>query len=303
MINDLDIRFSVLTTVFNKAEHVAEAIESVLQQSYENFELILVDDCSSDDSLKIARKFAAKDSRVKVFENESNLGDYPNRNKAISLASFEHLKFLDADDVMQRDALKTYAEVVRAAGQSEPLYYFHCQVSSMNGLFRLTELDARDCFRRGYVAGMRMFHAAPNSCLYRKSVFDRHGAFRVERMTGDYEMAHRLAFAGPVGLVETPKVLSSWRLHANQESQSNRTDLSVASDYVRISLKYLELAKNFFSQEEFRNIRRSRIRIEAQRFRSALGSCEIGTVLRVHKNLNFSLLTILPYVFRAHKLQ
>ena len=79
------IKFSVLTTVYNREQFLAEAIESVLGQSYPHFELILVDDCSVDSSLEIAKKYEQLDSRVKVFVNDKNLGDYPNRNRAISL--------------------------------------------------------------------------------------------------------------------------------------------------------------------------------------------------------------------------
>src|SRR6185369_13268101 len=72
---------SVLMTAYNREKYVAAAIESVLAQRFTDFELIVVDDRSSDRTLEIAKEYEARDSRVRVFANERNLGDYPNRNR------------------------------------------------------------------------------------------------------------------------------------------------------------------------------------------------------------------------------
>jgi glycosyltransferase involved in cell wall biosynthesis len=66
---------SVLMTSYNREKYIGEAIESVLESTYNNFELIIVDDCSTDNTVKIAKSFAEKDARVKVFCNDKNPGD------------------------------------------------------------------------------------------------------------------------------------------------------------------------------------------------------------------------------------
>ena len=91
---------SVLLTAYNRQEYIAASIESVLGQSCGDFELIVTDDRSSDETLSIAREYERRDSRVRVHANERNLGDYGNRNFAASLATGEFLKFHDSDDVM-----------------------------------------------------------------------------------------------------------------------------------------------------------------------------------------------------------
>src|SRR5690349_18425307 len=104
---------SVLMTSYNREKYIAEAIESVLASSYKNFELIIVDDCSRDKTVAIAKEYAAKDGRVKVFVNEKNLGDYPNRNQAASYAKGKYIKFLDADDLIYHyglDVMVNYME-------------------------------------------------------------------------------------------------------------------------------------------------------------------------------------------------
>src|SRR5438105_8866055 len=96
---------SVLTTAYNREKYIAQAIESVLASSFKDFELIIVDDCSKDHTMEIARRYTS-DPRVQVHTNEKNLGDYPNRNRAASLACGKYLKYLDSDDVIYPHGLQ-----------------------------------------------------------------------------------------------------------------------------------------------------------------------------------------------------
>ncbi|MEP7108244.1 MAG: glycosyltransferase family A protein [Ferruginibacter sp.] len=98
---------SVLMTAYNREKYIAEAITSVLSSTYTNFELIIVDDCSSDKTVTIAREFEAKDCRVKLYVNDKNLGDYPNRNKAAGYATGVYLVSVDSDDMIFKDGIET----------------------------------------------------------------------------------------------------------------------------------------------------------------------------------------------------
>jgi glycosyltransferase involved in cell wall biosynthesis len=75
MVNDSPVKplVSVLMTAYNREKYIAEAIQSVLSSSYTNFELIIVDDRSSDRTVEIARSFEKRDSRIRVYVNEQNL--------------------------------------------------------------------------------------------------------------------------------------------------------------------------------------------------------------------------------------
>lgn len=97
---------SVLMTAYNREKYIAEAIESVLASTYENFELIIVDDCSVDRTVEIAKKYEAKDNRVKVYVNEKNLGQFPNRNKASEYAKGEYIYYADSDDKLYKNGLE-----------------------------------------------------------------------------------------------------------------------------------------------------------------------------------------------------
>jgi len=100
-------------TAYNREKYIAEAIESVLASTYNNYELIIVDDCSSDNTVKIAQIYAANDNRINIYVNEANLGDYPNRNKAASYAKGVYLMSVDSDDKILPEGILVCLDLMR----------------------------------------------------------------------------------------------------------------------------------------------------------------------------------------------
>lgn len=96
---------SVLMTAYNREKYIGEAIDSVLSSTFTNFELIIVDDCSTDNTVAIAQSYYIKDDRIKIFVNDKNIGDYPNRNRAANYAIGKYLKYVDSDDKIYPDGL------------------------------------------------------------------------------------------------------------------------------------------------------------------------------------------------------
>jgi glycosyltransferase involved in cell wall biosynthesis len=90
--------FSVITITYNSSQFIRDAIESVLSSSYTNFEYIIGDDCSIDNTWEIINDF--NDSRIVKYRNDTNLGEYPNRNKAVTIAKGDWILFIDGDDVI-----------------------------------------------------------------------------------------------------------------------------------------------------------------------------------------------------------
>ena len=85
--------------VYNCEKYVRDAILSVVNQTYKNWELIICDDCSTDSSLKIISELAKNDQRIKVLKNENNSGTAVSRNKCLEIARGDYIGFLDSDDM------------------------------------------------------------------------------------------------------------------------------------------------------------------------------------------------------------
>ncbi|MEI7702826.1 MAG: glycosyltransferase family A protein, partial [Planctomycetia bacterium] len=91
---------SVLMTVYNREKYLSDAIQSVLASTFQDFELLLLDDGSRDRSVEIARHWEMQDQRVRLHVNQKNLGDYGNRMQAASLARGTYIKYVDSDDLI-----------------------------------------------------------------------------------------------------------------------------------------------------------------------------------------------------------
>src|SRR5947207_13744185 len=102
---------SILTTAYNRDKYIAQAIESVLASSFKDFELIIVDDCSKDYTVEIARRYTS-DPRVQVHVTERNLGGYPNRDPAASLPAGRYLKYIGPDHYLHPQGLETQVALV-----------------------------------------------------------------------------------------------------------------------------------------------------------------------------------------------
>lgn len=104
---------SIVVPVYNAAHFLAETIGYVQKQTYTDWELLLVDDCSKDDSMQIAYKFAGADARVKPIRQETNGGAAKARNRGIQEAKGRFLCFLDADDIWEKDKLEKELKFLR----------------------------------------------------------------------------------------------------------------------------------------------------------------------------------------------
>lgn len=223
-------KLSVLTTCYNREAYISECIDSILNSSFQDFELILVDDRSTDRSWEIIKSYAAKDARIIAHRNDKNLGDYPNRNKAASLASGTYLKYVDADDVIGHFFLDILvhsmdqfpeAGIGLSGGRTWPYPTF---------------LDPKEAITQYYRGEHTAFSRSPLMSILRKSTFDDIGGFSGRQHSGDFELWHMMTAKS--GLVLLPS--SAWvRIHPDQESQANRTDPRVNFRYLWLSLELL----------------------------------------------------------------
>ncbi len=95
---------SIIVPVYNTEKFIYETISSIINQTYENFEIIVIDDCCTDKSIQIIEQF--NNSKITIIKNEKNLGVADSRNKGIHLAQGKYIAFLDADDFWEKEKLE-----------------------------------------------------------------------------------------------------------------------------------------------------------------------------------------------------
>ena len=120
------IKFSIITCVYNLEDFVSRAIESVLNQDFKNFELVLVNDCSTDGTLSVLKKYSLSHPNIVIIDNEKNMGLGASRNIAIKKCKGEYLLFLDGDDYLYSN--DTLSKINNIISKSTPdIAYFGMQ--------------------------------------------------------------------------------------------------------------------------------------------------------------------------------
>ena len=99
-------KISIITPVYNSEKYLMQTIETVINQTYKNWEMILVDDCSTDESANIIKQYSAKDSRIKYYKLKENSGAAVARNFALENSTGRFIAYLDADDLWKKDKLE-----------------------------------------------------------------------------------------------------------------------------------------------------------------------------------------------------
>lgn len=132
---------SVITPCYNSARYISQTIESVLSQTYQNWEMIIVDGCSSDNTVQIVEEYIAIDDRIRLIKLETNSGVAVDRNRAIEEAKGWYIAFLDSDDIWLPQKLEKQIRFMIENSQAlcYSSYYLIDEHGLVNGVFMTKE--------------------------------------------------------------------------------------------------------------------------------------------------------------------
>jgi glycosyltransferase involved in cell wall biosynthesis len=236
---------SVGIPTYNGAKYLRESVESVLAQTFRDFELVLIDDLSSDKTWIIAEEYARKDPRVSAVRNNGRLGLAANFNRCIESTKGRYICVWHQDDVMMPQNIEYKVALLEANPQ---VGFVHSNVLMIDDqgqvLSEHWELDSR----QGYVCAGREFflkmiqpgknYVCCPSVLARRECYDKLGYFRKELFfTCDWEMWMRLSLYYDVGCLGAP--LIHFRRHTGSESY--RIEGTIAEIEQELLAKHLVL--------------------------------------------------------------
>jgi glycosyltransferase involved in cell wall biosynthesis len=151
----VDVPVSVVIPAYNAEKYIAESIDSILRQTFTDFELIIIDDCSTDGTWDIVQNYAKRDTRIRPYRNDVNLGIAGNRNRGVELAKGAYIAWQDADDISYPHRIKQQYNFLMA----------NPDVGIVGGYLEI--------FRNnGKIVGIRRYKEddkALRSCIYRYS--------------------------------------------------------------------------------------------------------------------------------------
>jgi glycosyltransferase involved in cell wall biosynthesis len=197
---------SVVTPVYNEEELLAECIESVLAQSYQNWDYTIVNNCSTDKSLEIARRYAARDPRIRIHDNARFLEMLANHNVAVRQISRQskYCKMVLADDwIFPRclERMVAVAEAYPSVGVVSAYQQFGRQIRITGLPEEQTRVEGKEACRQFLLDKLLLF-GSPSAVLYRADLVRSRDPFFVEtEMYADFEVCFGLLGKSDLGFV------------------------------------------------------------------------------------------------------
>lgn len=166
------MKLSIVIPVYQVEKSLPRCLESIISQSFRDWQLILVDDASTDASLAVCNKYGRGDSRIKIVRHQKNLGLSAARNTGIKRAAGEYITFVDSDDALAPDTLKNVMEELGIHGDYDILEYpvYEHYGSSRQKLLRFPKREYTD-MQEYWLAGRAYAHTYAWSKIYRRKLF------------------------------------------------------------------------------------------------------------------------------------
>lgn len=224
--------FSVITVSYNSASTIKKTVDSVLSQQMSDFEFIIVDGCSTDNTTEVVRSYT--DKRIK-FLSEPDNGLYDAMNKGLTFASGKYIAILNSDDVyvdssVLMDVAKRFEES-QAEVVAGDLYYFKNDVKKKTRRYNCGEYKSKKQWKAGW-------HPPHPSTFFAKSVYERYGNFDVTfPIAADYDFMFRTLYINNCSFAKIPRALVAMR----EGGESTRN----LNSYFRANCEVLKVWKKY----------------------------------------------------------
>lgn len=200
---------SILITSYNRESFIEEAVNSVLAQTYENFEIIIVDNCSTDRTRDIIENYR-NNEKIRIFFNKSNIGQFPNRNKAAGLAKGDILLYVDSDDTIAPDAVEYIVKSFRQFPQSD-----FATIYKGNDIAEVVMLDSHTVIQKHFFK-KSILYIGPGGTAISRALFEKEGGFP-SNYGPACDMYYNIKMASNANVLLLPYDFLNYRRHEGQE--------------------------------------------------------------------------------------
>lgn len=234
-------KVSVLMVTYNREKYIKDAINSVLKQNFKDFEIIVVDDCSSDNTFSVVNEYIDRGVSIKYKKNEKNVGIFGSRNIALSLCSGEYVAVLDSDDIwVDENKLSKQVDFLEKSKE-----YLLCGTMAFlidgknkvlgNLVFKCLDKEIRDKI----LFSNQFIHS---SVVYRKNEIISIGGYGEYAVGEDYDLFLRIGLIGKFFNFSDKMIF--YRKHSNGITWSKRS--VAAKNHLEIIKKYRNKYPNYF---------------------------------------------------------
>ncbi len=238
-----DPLISVIMPVFNGENYLDESIKSILNQTYKNFELLIINDGSTDKSANIIKKY--RDKRIILIDNENNNGNYHVRNQAMKLANGKYIAVMDCDDVALSARLEKQVKYLESNNKVGICGSF-ALVYGTQSMVRLP--IGYEHIKTTFLSDNCLIHP---TLMMRSSMVEKYNLEYDESyyFAADYDLLIRAASFFPV--INIPEVLLMYRRHGGQISNAQYEKQQTFADQIRIKqLDHFQLKPDFLETKD-----------------------------------------------------
>ena len=233
---------SIIIAVYNSEKYIGQAVESILNQSFQNFEFIILDDASTDSSYEICQRYSQWDTRIKLFKNKQNMWVVKTRNKLLNLVSkdIDYIMILDADDIAYRDRLQKQMDFLDTY-RDISVVWSDIDIINENG----KKIGKRTYPHTYEEISKTIFQKSPlaqPSVMLRKRDIDKLWWYNTDfERCQDYDLWCRFFHIG-YKLANIPEVLTEYRVSSQQWK----------SQYLKLTLKNtVKIQKRYIFQRQY----------------------------------------------------
>ena len=232
-------KVSIIVPVYNTEKYLSKCLDSILEQTLSDFEIICVDDCSTDNSIKILEEYQNKDSRIKVLKNEENKGQGYSRNKALECVQGDYIGFIDSDDTIDKTyyeylynkAIKENAEITCAG-----IFYLFENNDQKPGTWVVKD----SCEKNTLISIKEKLNRVYKNCstsackhLYKRSFIEKNN---INFLSGYYHEDQYFNikayyYANKIVLEHHDSPVYYYRVHHNSSMQKNKNDINYKKMY------------------------------------------------------------------------
>jgi glycosyltransferase involved in cell wall biosynthesis len=218
-------KFSIAIPVYNRSDYLRQAVASCLAQAVSEFEIIISDDCSSEDLSVVAKSF--DDRRIAYHRSEMRLGATANHQRAVELSKAAYVVVLNSDDMLLPNCLETAGRELDNRPHAAAVYFSctYLEAGRISGASPMPAISFADRAIAEREAWLEQFSGtSPSCCMFRRSIFDRLGGYRTFlRFAYDWDLYKRFLVSGG-GVVFLPEILCIYRRHTEQMVQAKTID-------------------------------------------------------------------------------
>lgn len=211
---------SIIIPVYNSSAYVVEAVQSALRQTYSQIEVIVVDDGSSDNSLRLLEDI--KDERLRLF-SQMNQGACVARNRGLAEARGEYVKFLDSDDILYPDAIKVQMEQQSPLGENEVVFGDFDFIDESGKVFFVNHFEEKEYLAADqdlwFLDNWEMLISCP---LHKRDYLVKFGGFNIRLGGGQESFLHLMLSLKGIRFVYRPSRVFGYRSHQDEGRISYR---------------------------------------------------------------------------------